>query len=154
MIKNLEDASTRVSQVVIDIGTFSRSLAQGDGTIRKLVMDPGLYNSLNEAAASASKSVIRLDRILYDFAIFADKLARHPELLGVSGAIGAEFGNQAITPMSFHFRTVQLGTPRSPAWRRPALPGHRHFCHGGERQTMPNSITSMSGCLNSPPVRR
>ncbi len=72
MLKNLEDASTRVSQVVIDIGTFSRSLAQGDGTIRRLVMDPGLYNSLNEAAATASKSVIRLDRILCDFALFAD----------------------------------------------------------------------------------
>lgn len=92
MLKNLEDASTRVSQVVIDIGTFSRSLAQGDGTIRRLVMDPGLYNSLNEAAATASKSMIRLDRILCDFALFADRLARHPELLGVSGAIAPSSG--------------------------------------------------------------
>lgn len=92
MLKNLEDASTRVSQVVIDIGTFSRSLAQGDGTIRRLVMDPGLYNALNDAAAGASKSVNRLDRILYDFAIFADKLARHPELLGVSGAVAPSSG--------------------------------------------------------------
>jgi phospholipid/cholesterol/gamma-HCH transport system substrate-binding protein len=92
MLKNLEDASTRVSQVVIDIGTFSKSLAQGDGTLRRLVMDPGLYNSLNEAAASASKSVLRFDRILYDFAIFSDKLARHPELLGVSGAVTPSSG--------------------------------------------------------------
>lgn len=92
MMKNLDDASLRVSQVVIDLGTFTRSLAQGDGTIRKLVMDPGLYNSLNEAAASASKGVVRLDRILYDFSILADKLARHPELLGVSGAVAPSSG--------------------------------------------------------------
>ena len=45
LLKNLDDASSRVSQVVIDVGTFTRSLAQGDGTIRKLVMDPGLYDS-------------------------------------------------------------------------------------------------------------
>lgn len=92
LLKNFEDASGRISQVVIDIGTFSRSLAEGNGTIRRLVMDPQLYNSLNEAAAVATKSVARLDRILYDFAIFADKLARHPELLGVSGAVAPSSG--------------------------------------------------------------
>lgn len=92
MLKNLEDASTRVSQVVVDVGTFTRSLAQGDGTIRRLVMDPGLYNSLNEAAAAAGKGVSRFDRILYDFSIFSDKLARHPELIGVSGAIAPSSG--------------------------------------------------------------
>ncbi|HMP16877.1 MAG TPA: hypothetical protein PKD72_07650, partial [Gemmatales bacterium] len=92
MLRNLEDASTRVSQVIIDIGTFSKSLAEGNGTLRRLVADPGLYNALNEAAASASKSVLRFDRILYDFAIFSDKLARHPELLGISGAVAPSSG--------------------------------------------------------------
>lgn len=92
MLKNMEDASARVSQVVVDLGTFTRSLAQGDGTIRKLVMDPGLYNSLNEAAAAAGRGVIRFDRILYDFSILSDKLARHPELLGVSGAVAPSSG--------------------------------------------------------------
>ncbi|HMO37618.1 MAG TPA: hypothetical protein PKA06_16380, partial [Gemmatales bacterium] len=92
MLRNLEDASTRVSQVIIDIGTFSKSLAEGNGTLRRLVADPGLYNALNEAAASASKSVLWFDRILYDFAIFSDKLARHPELLGISGAVAPSSG--------------------------------------------------------------
>lgn len=92
LLKNLDDASARVSQVVIDMGTFTRSLAEGNGTIRRLVVDPGLYNSLNEFAASAGKGVSRLDRILYDFSILADKLARHPELLGVSGAVAPSSG--------------------------------------------------------------
>ena len=92
ILKNIDDSSARVGQMVVDVGTFARSLSQGDGTIRKLVMDPGLYNSLNEVAANASRSVNRLDRILYDFSIFSDKLARHPELLGVSGAIAPSSG--------------------------------------------------------------
>jgi phospholipid/cholesterol/gamma-HCH transport system substrate-binding protein len=92
LIKNLEEASSRMSQVVIDVGTFSKSLAQGDGTIRKLVSDPGLYNSLNDAAAAAGRGVSRFDRLLYDLSIFSDKIARHPELLGVSGAVSPSSG--------------------------------------------------------------
>lgn len=92
MIKNLEDASSRVSQVVIDVGTFTKSLSQGDGTIRKLVSDPSLYNALNEAASSAGRGVSRFDRILYDLSIFSDKIARHPEMLGVSGAVSPSSG--------------------------------------------------------------
>jgi len=92
MVRNIDDASARLGQVAVDVGTFSRALAQGDGTIRRLVIDPGLYNSLNEAAASAAKGVTRFDRILYDMSIFADKLARHPELLGVSGAVAPSSG--------------------------------------------------------------
>jgi len=87
LVKNLEEASSRMSQVVIDIGAFTKSLSQGEGTIHKLVSDPGLYNALNEAAASTGRGVSRFDRILYDLSIFSDKIARHPELLGVSGAV-------------------------------------------------------------------
>jgi ABC-type transporter Mla subunit MlaD len=94
MIRNIDDASARLGQVAIDVGTFSRSLSQGDGTIRRLVMDPGLYNALNDAAASAAKGVTRFDRILYDLSIFSDKLARHPELLGVSGAVAPSSGSK------------------------------------------------------------
>jgi phospholipid/cholesterol/gamma-HCH transport system substrate-binding protein len=92
MIRNIDDASARMGQVAVDLGSFTKSLAQGDGTIRRLVMDPDLYNSLNAAAASAAKGVTRFDRILYDLSIFSDKLARHPELLGVSGAVAPSSG--------------------------------------------------------------
>jgi ABC-type transporter Mla subunit MlaD len=92
MLRNIDDASARLGQVAVDVGTFTRSLAQGDGTVRRLVMDPGLYNSLNEAANNAAKGITRFDRILYDLSIFSDKLARHPELLGVGGAISPSSG--------------------------------------------------------------
>jgi phospholipid/cholesterol/gamma-HCH transport system substrate-binding protein len=34
----------------------------------------------------------RLDRILKDFEVFADKIARHPESLGVRGAVAPSSG--------------------------------------------------------------
>ena len=39
-----------------------------------------------------SKILPRLDRILSDVEVFADKIARHPESLGVSGAIRPSSG--------------------------------------------------------------
>jgi phospholipid/cholesterol/gamma-HCH transport system substrate-binding protein len=92
LIRNVDEVSVRLGQVAIDLGTFTKSLSQGDGTIRRLVSDPALYNALNEAAAAAGKGVSRFDRILYDLSIFSDKIARHPELLGVSGAVAPSSG--------------------------------------------------------------
>jgi phospholipid/cholesterol/gamma-HCH transport system substrate-binding protein len=40
----------------------------------------------------------RLDRILKDFETFADKLARHPELLGVRGAVKPSAGLKEPPP--------------------------------------------------------
>ena len=34
----------------------------------------------------------RLDRILRDFEVFADKIARHPESIGVGGAVRPSAG--------------------------------------------------------------
>jgi phospholipid/cholesterol/gamma-HCH transport system substrate-binding protein len=39
-----------------------------------------------------TKILPRLDRILRDMEVFSDKLARHPELLGLRGAIVPSIG--------------------------------------------------------------
>lgn len=92
MVKNLDDGAARLNQITLNLGEFAKSLAQGEGTVRRLVMDPGLYNNLNEAAASLNKSFLRVERIIRDVELFADKIARRPELLGVSGAVSPSSG--------------------------------------------------------------
>jgi hypothetical protein len=52
-----------------------------------LLKDPALYNNLNEFACGLAKLTPQLDRIARDFSIFADKIARHPESLGVGGVV-------------------------------------------------------------------
>jgi phospholipid/cholesterol/gamma-HCH transport system substrate-binding protein len=67
-------------------------IARGDGTVQKLLGDPGLYNNLNDSALMVTRILPRLDRVLRDIEIFADKLARHPELIGIGGAIRPSTG--------------------------------------------------------------
>ena len=51
-----------------------------------------MYNNLNQAACMITNVVPRLDRILRDVEVFADKIARHPETIGVRGAISPSAG--------------------------------------------------------------
>jgi phospholipid/cholesterol/gamma-HCH transport system substrate-binding protein len=62
------------------------------GTIQKFFTDPSLYNNLNQAACMITTVMPRLDRILRDVEVFADKIARHPETIGVGGAVRPSAG--------------------------------------------------------------
>jgi ABC-type transporter Mla subunit MlaD len=92
VMKNLEDSSARINQISHNFAEFSKSLTQGDGTIQRLIADPSLYNNVNGVATNLNKSMARFDCILRDLELFADKVARHPELLGVSGAVSPSSG--------------------------------------------------------------
>jgi phospholipid/cholesterol/gamma-HCH transport system substrate-binding protein len=92
VMKNLEDSSLRINQITYNIAEFSKALNQGDGTLRRLIVDPALYNSLNDTVMGINRSVTRFDCLVRDLEVFADKIARHPELLGVSGAVSGSAG--------------------------------------------------------------
>src|SRR5262249_39959630 len=84
--RNLDESLVKVNRATTDLSALMQVLDQ-DGTIQRLLKDPSLYNRLDEAASGLVRSMPRIDRILKDFETFADKLARHPELLGVRGAV-------------------------------------------------------------------
>ena len=84
--RNLDESIAKLNRMLTDFSGLTKVLDQ-DGTVQRLLKDPSLYNNLNDAACQLLRSVPRFDRILKDFETFADKLARHPELLGVRGAV-------------------------------------------------------------------
>ncbi len=92
VLQNVEEASIRINGIAVNLSEFTKALASGDGTIRRLISDPALFNHLNDAARSASGSLGRFDRIVRDLEVFADKIARHPELLGVRGTVAPSSG--------------------------------------------------------------
>jgi phospholipid/cholesterol/gamma-HCH transport system substrate-binding protein len=63
-----------------------------DGSINRFARDPELYENLNSSAESLNLLVRSLEPILKDVRVFSDKVARHPELLGVSGAMKGSSG--------------------------------------------------------------
>jgi phospholipid/cholesterol/gamma-HCH transport system substrate-binding protein len=92
LMRNLDESSLRINQISFHLSEFTKQLNQPNGTIQKLVTDPALYHNVNQVAAGLSRSLTRLDGILRDLELFADKVARHPELLGVSGAVNPSSG--------------------------------------------------------------
>src|SRR5262249_6848654 len=92
VMKNLDEGAAKFNATMTDVQESVRGLSQGEGTFRRVLLDPSLYNNLNEAACLLLRSVPRIDRILRDFEVFADKVARHPESLGVRGAISPSAG--------------------------------------------------------------
>lgn len=92
ILKNVEEASAKFNQVGSNVAEFAKMLVQSDGTLKKFIVDPALYNALNDAASGLGKSMPRIDKVLRDIEVFADKIARHPELLGIRGAVAPGSG--------------------------------------------------------------
>lgn len=92
ILKNTDEIAAKLNALLTDLRNVTSGLNQGDGTVRRLLNDPSLYNNLNDAACMLVRILPRLDRVLHDVEVFADKIARHPESLGVRGAISPSSG--------------------------------------------------------------
>ena len=82
---NLEHLSGQLS-VVAELA------ADEDGSLNRFLTDPDLYRNLNQSAASLAVLLRNMEPVVEDLRIFSDKVARHPELIGVSGALRSSSG--------------------------------------------------------------
>ena len=87
LIRNLDESLDKTNKILGDVRELLRVVGESDGAFRRFLTDPALYNHLDEAICSIGKAMPRLDRILKDVETFADKLARHPESIGLGGVV-------------------------------------------------------------------
>ena len=87
VIRNLDETLDKLNKLTGDFRELMRVIDQSDGTFRRFLTDPVLYNHLDEVICMAGRTMPRLERILKDFETFADKLARHPEAIGLGGVV-------------------------------------------------------------------
>ena len=92
ILKNLNSASTQLGMTLAEIREIARQFGRSDGTVKQLLNDPALYQNLNEAAASLTRTLIRAERVAKDLEVFADKVARRPETIGIGGALRPSSG--------------------------------------------------------------
>ena len=92
VMKNLDESTDKLNRTLAEVRELLRGMQSSDGTLRRLSSDPALYNNLNDAAVMAARLMPRLDRALRDIEVFADKLARHPELIGLGGPVNPSRG--------------------------------------------------------------
>jgi phospholipid/cholesterol/gamma-HCH transport system substrate-binding protein len=92
LMKNVDEAAVEFNKTMVEVRKLMEAIGRNDGTVQKLITDPSLYNNLNDSAIMVTRILPRLDRAMKDFETFADKIARHPETLGVGGAIRPSSG--------------------------------------------------------------
>lgn len=98
LARTLQTVSEQANALLLDGRELLRVVARGDGTVQKLLSDPTLYANLNTLIATVSRLGPSLERTLRDIEVFADKIARHPELLGVRGAVVPSAGLKEAPP--------------------------------------------------------
>jgi len=92
IVTQLDQTVRNLSKASREMNIFLTLLNRKDGTVRKLVEDPELYRNLNRSASSMAVLLKNVEPVMRDLRIFSDRIARHPELLGVSGAIKGSSG--------------------------------------------------------------
>ncbi|NDC64194.1 MAG: MCE family protein [Planctomycetia bacterium] len=87
MVAQVDRTIGRLDEVLQQAAMFTKALNQSEGTLGKLVRDPKVYDDLASAAANVNRITRELRPIVDDVRVFTDKIARHPEQLGVRGAL-------------------------------------------------------------------
>jgi ABC-type transporter Mla subunit MlaD len=90
--KNLDESSAKMNKLLDEFRDLLRIVATTDSTLHRFYTDPSLYQHLNDTACMLTRILPRLDWILRDGQVFADKIARHPEVLGFGGVVRPSVG--------------------------------------------------------------
>lgn len=120
LTRNLTDISSQATFFLTDVRELLRGAARGEGSVQKLLTDPALYNNLNSIVVNVNRLGPSLERILHDAEVFADKLARHPELLGIRGAIRPDSGLKETphVPTAYPYNSPLLQPVPFPSFRK------------------------------------
>lgn len=123
IIANVDNFIDQLAKGLTDLRALTGGLGQGGGSLAKFFSDPMLYHNLNDAALSLSRVMVRVERIAKDLEVFADKIARKPESLGVGGALRPNSGLKDIpgAPLPSYRPDWPPAMPASPSYRYPTL---------------------------------
>lgn len=92
LVGSIDRAVGNLDVLLSDLTEFSGRLSRPEGTLGQLLNNPDLYQNLTKAAANVEQLTRELRPIVRDARAFSDKIARHPEVLGVRGAIQRSSG--------------------------------------------------------------
>lgn len=87
IVTKLDRSLGNLESMTAELNQFARLAMKEDGTLKRLASDPDLYQNLDRTATSMAVMLRNLDPVIRNLDTFSDKIARHPELLGVSGAL-------------------------------------------------------------------
>jgi ABC-type transporter Mla subunit MlaD len=120
-VKAVADSAEELSKLLVEVRGVVRAFAREDGTLQKLLSDPGVYRNIDDAAASLARVMARAEKITRDLEVFSDKVARRPELIGIGGALHPSAGLKgAPGAPSYRPDWPPASGAKPPSWLPPA----------------------------------
>ncbi len=83
----MDEGTLKLNRAMDDMLRFSATLNNPNSSLGQLLNSPELYQHINRAARNIDELTRELKPVVDDARVFSDKIARHPEMLGVRGAI-------------------------------------------------------------------
>jgi phospholipid/cholesterol/gamma-HCH transport system substrate-binding protein len=92
LVERIDAGTKKLDQVMDEALTFTQALNNKNGSLGRLMNDPELYQHVARAARNVDQLTRELQPIIDDARRFSQKIAQHPEVLGVRGAIQRSSG--------------------------------------------------------------
>lgn len=96
VMTRLDNGAADLETVMREMVEVSQAVNSREGTLGKLIHDPEFYDRVNRTVSDVEQLTGQLKPILRDARVFSDKIARHPELLGVRGALQRSPGIKGV----------------------------------------------------------
>jgi phospholipid/cholesterol/gamma-HCH transport system substrate-binding protein len=97
-IRNLDETARSLNLATADVAEMLKRFRTTDGSLKRLIEDPKLYQHLDDAALKLDASLSELQTVMKDLTVFSDKIARHPGELGVQGVLTRDQGTKSVPP--------------------------------------------------------
>jgi len=127
LVRDVAESAAHLNKILTEVREVIRAFARENGPVQKLLTDPTVYHNIDAATASLARVLVRAEKIAKDLEVFADKVARRPELIGVGGVVRPSSGLKnspfAPTPVPPGLPAYRPDwPPAEPAARPPAPP--------------------------------
>ncbi len=87
MARTVDAVTDDLDRILKNLNKFAEKINDPNGSLSQLASDPELYQHVSRTVQNIDALTRQLQPILDDVRAFTDKIARHPEVLGVRGAI-------------------------------------------------------------------
>ena len=130
LVKSVTESADQLNKALTEVRLLLQVFGKGNGSIQKLLTDPTVYQNLDVAAGSLARVMSRAEKISRDLEVFADKIARRPELIGVGGAIRPSSGLKDLpgAPLPAYRTDWPPALPARPGegekWAPPPIQGY------------------------------
>ena len=126
-MSKISRALDNLDNSLLQISEFTTTLNSTEGTIGRLANDPTLYEKLESTLDEIRELKRQLEPVVSNAQVFSDKIARHPEQLGVAGVLRNNGGAKGVPPIPSdlqnefqRFRMENSGSYYGPTYQQPS----------------------------------